>query len=798
MLFFKNYWILWQNARNLSFIWEYNTNEAKELADSKLKTKDFLSKKWISVSDTIFTIKTHKELENTDLNTFETPFVIKPNAGYWWKWILIIDKKDSANNFITNNNESYNYNELKQHLDDILDGFYSLSWSRDKVIFERKIELDHSIDLLWKYWLPDIRVIVFNSVPVLAMLRIPTENSKWKANLHAWACWVWIDIWSWKLTYITQFKKLIKSIPWIWDVRWIELPHWDEILSLAVKTQQVSNIWYIWCDIVLDDKVGPMILEVNIRPWLEVQVANRIPLLARLEKVKNLKIASVEKWVRLWKDMFGWDFEEKIKNITGKKVLWLKEYIIIQLKNWTQKTISEIDITSEESYINKDFLVNFLKFDEKNIKNWKIKIKLSLLDENLTILFNVWIEKKSNIVIWKNELNWFLIDPFKYKQWDLPTDFSNKLIKEKNIVFLKWYEESLLKIDKELISIDKQVNLYRITTPNNIQTEKVKFIESEWKYIPKFEYNPISLNTKELLKSVNKIEIPDIPLSNIYERKKQEIINKILYLDAFLAKDIQKMNHFSKKLYWEISQKNMQYINNILHTINDTIIEEEYLTFDEIKNFIEKFNHIYWINLILKQKDMITRCVMSWDILYVASNAKIWKKEMRSIIAHEIEWHYLKKINGKKSKYPIFAHWTAGYLSNEEWIAINNQNRFLTKNDKKFYSGSIKYELINYWLNNSYQDLLKHLVDIYWDNYSIVFNKLYRLKRWIDDISKKYIDMRWVVYINWLIEINEFIQKWWNIKELYFWKIWIQDLEDIKKSDLIQIKTDDLKIPLFL
>ena len=64
-------------------------------------------------------------------------------------------------------------------------------------------------------------------------------------------------------------------------------------------------------------------------------------------------------------------------------------------------------------------------------------------------------------------------------------------------------------------------------------------------------------------------------------------------------------------------------------------------------------------------------------------------------------------------------------------------------------------------------------------------------------MSKKYIDMRWVVYINWLIEINEFIQKWWNIKELYFWKIWIQDLEDIKKSDLINIKTDDLKIPLF-
>jgi hypothetical protein len=38
-----------------------------------------------------------------------------------------------------------------------------------------------------------------------------------------------------------------------------------------------------------------MLLEVNVRPGLEVQVANRIPLLERLQKVEKLKITSVEK-----------------------------------------------------------------------------------------------------------------------------------------------------------------------------------------------------------------------------------------------------------------------------------------------------------------------------------------------------------------------------------------------------------------------------------------------------------------------------------------------------------------------
>ena len=64
-----------------------------------------------------------------------------------------------------------------EHLGDIIDGFYSLSGSRDKVLVEKKIILNHEVDLLGKYGLPDIRIIVFNMVPIMAMLRVPTEKS---------------------------------------------------------------------------------------------------------------------------------------------------------------------------------------------------------------------------------------------------------------------------------------------------------------------------------------------------------------------------------------------------------------------------------------------------------------------------------------------------------------------------------------------------------------------------------------------------------------------------------------------
>lgn len=797
MWFLKNYWILWQNARNLNYIWEYNDSLSKKLRDSKIKTKEFLSSKWIRVSESIAVLKTHKELEDFDLNSLPLPFVVKPNAWYWWKWIIIFIKKDDEWNFISNDNQIFSIKDFKKHLSDILDWFFSLSWSRDKIIFERKLSLDKSIELLWKYWLPDIRVIVFNSIPVIAMLRVPTKNSKWKANLHMWACGLWIDIWSWKITYITQFKKMIKSVPWIWDVRWIEIPNWDDILKLAVKVQQVTNIWYVWCDIVLDDTFWPLLLEMNVRPGLEVQVANKIPLLERLKKVSNIKVNSVEKWVRLAKDLFWWDIEEQIKNISWKKVVWNKEYIEIHYNDNIFKTIWETKSNKPNSYIDFSYLTTTLNYPQEKIKNDIVKLKINILWESRSIKFYVKCLDISHIILWKEALYHFLIDPFKYKDNELPKDLKNPILKEKNIVILKSYEDQLLKIDKEIMSVDKKLNILKIITPKNILSERLKFIESKWEYNINLEYNKINLDIESLENEINNIEIPEIPLWQIYERKKQEIIDKIWFIKAFDRQNIEKMNFYNQKLYWDVILNNLEYANKIILTRQKVKDEKRFLTFDNIKESIEKFNHIYWIDINLVEKQIVSRFMMSWNNLNIKHWALVWEKEIRPIIAHEVEWHYLRKFNAKKTKYLIFERWTAWYISCEEWIAIFNQNKFLSKNDKKYYYIFERYIFIDYMINNWLTKTINKMKEFYNNDYDAIFKYILRLKRGLKDVSKNYCFTKDLVYLNGYLEIKDFINNWWDIKELYFWKIWINDLEEIKKSEFLEIKVDDLKIPLF-
>lgn len=798
-MLFWSYWILWQNERNLKYIKPHNTSFAKYLADSKLRTKEFLYNKGVAVPETFFVISNHSQIKSLDFSALIPPFVIKPNFGFGWKGILIINEVDSVWNYVTNSGDVFSKEDLVKHFYEILDGFYSLSWNRDKVIIEQKIELEPSIDLIWKYGLPDVRLVVYNKVPVMAMLRIPTPNSKGKANLHSWACWAGIDIATWRLTYITQYDKYIKSVPGIWDVRWLEMPDWDEVLALWAKLQDITWIGYLACDIVFDKEKGPLLLEVNLRPWLNVQIANKAPLWARLKKVEWIKVDSVEKGVRLWKDLFWKDKILKKEVSSDKKLLWPKEYINILMDEKKHKYTANIKVEQAQSIIDDEFVRDILKIDLDEIENDSIKLKYTLLWEEKETKFHIKDLDGLNIILWKNALKGFYIDPFKYKKWELPEDeLLEELAKGKNELIFKNYEDQITRIDKALIKLDRKLPILRNITPINLFEEKIKFTTFKWEYIPQFKYKELEIDLDWIEEALLKVEIWDIPLSGIYLRKKEEVQNKINYLRAFKKWDFKDMTLYSTKIFGDIMEENLEESYKVLEDKWMVEEEKEYMTYDEISSLIKKFNHIYSINIKLQEAPIVSRFQMSGDILKYRRWALVGKKELRSIVAHEIEGHYLKRVNGKKLPYRIFGSGTAGYISDEEWVAIYNQNRFLTNKDKKYYGIFENYKIIAAAKKSNYAELLEYLRNMYWDDYELIFNRLSRIKRWMPWFDSDGVFMKDVVYVNGYLNVKFFVESGWNLKDLYFGKIWIVDLLDIREAETLLNKQQDKKYPIFL
>ncbi|MFA7318980.1 MAG: sugar-transfer associated ATP-grasp domain-containing protein [Parcubacteria group bacterium] len=323
--------ILGMNSRNLEYIRPFNLSRAKKLADNKLLSKKVLAKNDLPVPHLITKIKTIDELENFDWQTLPGSFALKPNRGFGGEGIVVVygKKKNREDAWIKADRSLITVDDLKNHIRNILDGSYSLSGTPDIAFFEERLQL---LKLFKPYsfkGIPDIRIIIFNKVPVMAMLRLPTKLSGGKANLQQGAIGVGIDMATGTTTSAVQGKStMVEYAP---DTRLllsgIKIPYWNDILKMAVRAQEISGLGFLGADIAIDKERGPVIVELNARPGLSIQIANLAGLKKRLQKISDLKIKTLERGIRLGKDLFGGEIEEELEEISGKKVIGTVEKV---------------------------------------------------------------------------------------------------------------------------------------------------------------------------------------------------------------------------------------------------------------------------------------------------------------------------------------------------------------------------------------------------------------------------------------------------------------------------------------
>jgi len=303
----RDHGILGMNQRNADYISRYNPRSCYPLVDNKLDTKKLALKAGIAVPHLYHTITMEHEVAQID--TILKPhqsFVIKPAHGSGGDGIVIIhgrrhDKYRRANGTLLQKEE------LQYHLSSTLSGMFSLGGHEDYAMIEALVEFDPLFEDITYQGVPDIRVIVFLGYPVMAMARLPTRQSHGKANLHQGAVGVGIDIATGLTTNGVMQNESITAHPDTGNpIAGLKIPDWDTLLNLSARCYELTNLGYLGVDIVLDKNRGPLILELNARPGLSIQIANRAGLLPRLRLVedKGDKKASVENKITFVKDNF--------------------------------------------------------------------------------------------------------------------------------------------------------------------------------------------------------------------------------------------------------------------------------------------------------------------------------------------------------------------------------------------------------------------------------------------------------------------------------------------------------------
>jgi len=307
--------VLAMNRRNNEYIAPSNPRSRYPLVDDKLLTKR-AAEAWgmavpelCGVIESQFQVATLKER----LSKLES-FVIKPAQGSGGKGILVITRRD-AELFYKPSGMPVTLADIERHISNILSGLYSLGGRLDVAMIEKLVEFDDVFADYSYEGVPDIRVIVYHGFPVMAMLRCSTHASDGKANLHQGAVGVGLDIGSGKALFAVQANRRVHVHPDTGhDFKNLQVPYWHRILKLAAGCYDMTGLGYVGADVVLDKTLGPLILELNARPGLAIQIANRTGLLHRLRKIDELPpIPDVEERVatsiRLFAGQSGFEYD---------------------------------------------------------------------------------------------------------------------------------------------------------------------------------------------------------------------------------------------------------------------------------------------------------------------------------------------------------------------------------------------------------------------------------------------------------------------------------------------------------
>ncbi len=277
------------NARNADFIALENPRQLYPAVDNKLLTKALALKHGVPAPELYGALSAPHDIRDLpELVAQHQSFVIKPAHGSGGDGIVVIDshRKDR---YRTCSGRIYSWGELSHHLANMINGQFSLGGHPDQAMVEYRVRFDPVFNTVCYLGVPDIRIIVYRGYPVMSMVRLPTRSSDGKANLHQGALGAGICLATGRTINGVLGNEFIEEHPDTgMAVVGIEIPYWEQMLNMAARCYELTGLGYLGVDLVLDAQRGPLMLELNARPGLNIQIANGRGLISRLERIRQV------------------------------------------------------------------------------------------------------------------------------------------------------------------------------------------------------------------------------------------------------------------------------------------------------------------------------------------------------------------------------------------------------------------------------------------------------------------------------------------------------------------------------
>lgn len=264
------------NRRNLELVYPNNARRDYPLADDKLLAKARFAEAGVPAPETLAVCGGLHEVPGAvEALRGRSGFVVKPASGSGGGGILVVGAWDVDEGcWRLAGGKPLLPRSLGRHLADVVFGVHS-NQLEDRAFVERRVEAHPFFDALWSDGLCDVRVITLRATPVLAMIRVPTAESGGRANLHQGGLGIAVDLASGLTFRALHHGRAVERHPETGaPLLGLEVPAWPEVLDVARRAARAVPLGYLGADVVLDRTSGPLVLEINARPGLEIQNVN--------------------------------------------------------------------------------------------------------------------------------------------------------------------------------------------------------------------------------------------------------------------------------------------------------------------------------------------------------------------------------------------------------------------------------------------------------------------------------------------------------------------------------------------
>jgi alpha-L-glutamate ligase-like protein len=284
--------VLGLNERNAELIMRLNPRRFYPRVDDKVLTKRLAIEAGMAVPELYGLISNQAEARRfSSIVADRDSFVVKPARGSGGDGIIVITGRSKRKR------DSYRFasgllvsgSEIEHHISNIVGGQYSLAGNPDTALIEYCVKFDPLFAEVSYQGVPDIRVIVYRGYPVMSMVRLPTRTSDGKANLHQGAVGAGIDLSTGRTLRGVLGNDVIDEHPDTGAlISGLYIPKWDFILQSSARSSEVTGLGYVGVDMVIDKDLGPLILEMNARPGLNIQIANGCGLAHRIRRIDEI------------------------------------------------------------------------------------------------------------------------------------------------------------------------------------------------------------------------------------------------------------------------------------------------------------------------------------------------------------------------------------------------------------------------------------------------------------------------------------------------------------------------------